>query len=267
MTYNPYEIKFTSCSWSEISESVESYIRMNQMVIDAFWEDHVLESNHYKMLFDDTTIGYFSIHNHSTIMLFCVIEEFRSISQELFARIKKWESISNAMVTTGDELFISHCLDNFVRIEKQAYFSVYTNRGIPNELIKPIQLHLADINDKKDLETLQLSKGFLNEEIEKIKNDPNLINIYIVELNQKTVGFGVIQYGRVLADIASIGMYVCEPYRCQGIASNILENLKQISIKNGFKAISGCWYYNHNSKKAMELAGAYSKTRLVRFYF
>jgi uncharacterized membrane-anchored protein YitT (DUF2179 family) len=38
-------------------------------------------------------------------------------------------------------------------------------------------------------------------------------------------------------------------------------------IRKGYTAVSGCWYYNHNSKKTMESAGGYSKTRLLKFYF
>lgn len=103
--------------------------------------------------------------------------------------------------------------------------------------------------------------------MKQIQNGLEVLKIYIVEIDNTLVGFGVVQYGRVLEDTASIGMYVCEEYRCQGIAANILQSLKHIVWKNNCRAFSGCCYYNHNSKKSMESAGAYSKTRLIRFYF
>ncbi len=259
------EIKFSSCKWDEIHQMVSDYLRKNNVVVDSFWEDHVMESNYYKMTSGDDIAGYFAIHKGSTITLFHVFSYYANQSQELFARVKKYESVTNAMVTTGDEFFLSHCIDNFARIEKQAYFSIYTEKEIPNERRKDVQLRLADIDTDEPI--LKLCRDFLDEEIKNIRNGLEVLKIYIAEHNNKVVGFGVIQYGRVIEDIASIGMYVCEAYRCQGIAANILQNLKHIVQTNGFRAFSGCWYYNHNSKKSMESAGAYSKTRLLRFYF
>ena len=43
------EIKFESCKWEEIYKFVSDYMRKNNIVVDSFWEDHVIESNHYKM--------------------------------------------------------------------------------------------------------------------------------------------------------------------------------------------------------------------------
>ena len=93
------------------------------------------------------------------------------------------------------------------------------------------------------------------------------MEILIVEMNGSEVGFGVIEYGRVVKDIASIGMFVREESRRQGIAANILQELKLFVNNKGCRAFSGCWYYNHNSKKSMESAGAYIKSRMLRFYF
>lgn len=259
------EIKFSPCTWNEIHKIISDYFKMNNIVVDSFWEDHVLESNHHKMTYCDEIMGYFSIHKGSTITLFHVFSHYADQSQELFSRVKKYESVTNAMVVTGDEFFLSHCIDNYAKIEKQAYFSIYTDKEIVKERQKVLQLRLADINN--DVEILKLSGDFLDGDIENIENGLDVLKIYIVENNNGVVGFGVVQYGRVIEGIASIGMYVCEEYRCQGIGANILQSLKHIVQSNGYRAFSGCWYYNHNSKKTMESAGAYSKTRLIRFYF
>jgi GNAT superfamily N-acetyltransferase len=124
---------------------------------------------------------------------------------------------------------------------------------------------LADI--VKDAETLKLSGDFLDDIIKEIREDGRHIEVYIATHREDIVGFGVVDYGRVVRDISSIGMFVCEDFRKQGFAANILEHLKVACEKKGFRVFSGCWYYNHNSKKSMESAGAFTKTRLVRFYF
>jgi len=259
------EVKYIPCKWEDIHALVEEHLRVSNITVESFWEDHVLQSNHYKMVINDEIAGYFAIHKKNTIMLFNVFPPYANHSQELFARVKKHEEVTNAMVATGDEVFLSHCFDNFARIEKQAYFSIYTEKSVPPERKKALKLKLADID--KDCEILKLSGDFLDDIIEDLRDGAKHMNVYIVEYEGSVVGFGVIDYGRILKDISSIGMYVCEQYRRQGIAANILEQLKLISIENGCRAFSGCWYYNHNSKKSMESAGAYSKTRLIRFYF
>lgn len=263
------EIKFLKCSWDEISPYVVENVMENKMTVDSFWEGHVLESNHYKMEIHGEIIGYFAIHGNHTITLFHVNAAYAKYSQELFAKIKHYEQVTNAMVPTGDEQFLSHCFDNFLKIEKQAYFSVYREEGLCEALQKNLALKPANVKSASDLEILKQCGDFLDNEIKKIQAEGSLshLHIYLVYDLETVVGFGVVEYGRVIKDIASIGMYVIESFRGQGYATNILHSLKKRCQEKGYRVFSGCWYYNHNSLKSMKSANAYSKTRLIRFYF
>jgi len=258
-------ILFSLCKWGEIHPHVEDYIISNKITVESFWEGQVIESSHYKMMTRDEIVGFFAIHENSTITLFYVFAPYANQAQELFTRVKKYESVTSAMVATGDEFFLSHCFDNFAKIEKQAYFAIYSEKEIPEKRKKALKLRVADID--RDCETLKLSGDFLDGIIKQLRDGADFIEVYIVEYAGNVVGFGVIDYGRVLRDVSSIGMYVCEKYRQQGIAANILEHLKRICFEKGYRVLSGCWYYNHHSKKSMESAGAYSRTRLIKFYF
>jgi GNAT superfamily N-acetyltransferase len=219
------------------------------------------------MEIDDMTVGYFAINGGHMITLFTVFPSHARYSQALFARVKKCEQVTNEMVPNGDEQFLRHCFDDYVRIEKQAYVSIYTDNDIPESNQKNLTLKLADM--EQDAETLKLGIDFLADEIQSIKEEgeTTTLRIYIAYDAGVVVGFGVIDYGRVVKDIASIGMFVIEEYRQQGYASNLLQELKIISKNNGCRAFSGCWYYNHNSLKSMHSAMAYSKTRLLKFHF
>jgi predicted acetyltransferase len=195
-------------------------------------------------------------------MLFNVIEKYRNIAQDLFSIILKYESVKEALIPTGDEFFLSHAIDKYERIQKQAYFTVYTDKN-PKRLLD-IELQLADI--EKDKETLSLCYDFLKSEIDNMQNSIDE-EIYIVKHGNDIIGFGIIEYQKIVNIYASIGMIVREEYRQKGYGANILNGLKNIVKSRGIIPISGCWYYNHNSKKTMESAGAYSKTRLLRFCF
>ena len=255
-------VDIKKCDFEDIKTLVADYYIKNRILVDSFWENHVRDGNHYKIMYENEIIGYFSINNGAILVLFNVIEKYRNISQELFTIIKKYESIREALIPTGDEFLISHAIDNYTKLEKQAYLSIYTDKS-PNKII-PIELKLADI--EKDIETLNLCHDFLKSEI---KNINNLIDeeIYIAIHENNVIGFGIIEYQIILDIYASIGMIVREEYRQKGYGANILNGLKNIVKSKEKIPISGCWYYNHNSKKTMESAGAYSKTRLLRFYF
>jgi len=250
------------CNFEDIKTLVADYYINNRILVDSFWENHVRDSNHYKITIQNEIIGYFSINSGTILVLFNVMENYRGISQEMFTITKKFESIKEALIPTGDEYFISHAIDNYVKIEKQAYFSIYTDKS-PNKVI-PIELKLANI--EKDMETLNLCHDFLKSEIENINNSIDE-EIYIAIHENNVIGFGIIEYQKIIDIYASIGMIVREEYRQKGFGANILEGLKNIVKSKRRTPISGCWYYNHNSKKTMERAGAYSKTRLLRFYF
>ena len=256
------DIDIKKCDFEDIKSLAADYYINNKIIVDSFWENYVRDSNHYKIMYENEIIGYFSINSGTILVLFNVLEKYRNISQELFAIVKKFESVKEALIPTGDEFFISHAVDNYVKIEKQAYFSVYTDKN-PNKIIA-IELKLADI--EKDMETLNLCHDFLKSEIENLHN---LIDeeIYIVKHENNVIGFGIIEYQKIVDIYASMGMIVREEYRQKGYGANILNGLKNIVKSKGKIPVSGCWYYNHNSRKTMESAGAYSKTRLLRFYF
>ena len=181
------------CNFEDIKTLVADYYINNRILVDSFWENHVRDSNHYKITIQNEIIGYFSINSGTILVLFNVMEKYRSISQELFTIIKKFESIKEALIPTGDEYFISHAIDNYVKIEKQAYFSIYTDKS-PNKVI-PIELKLANI--EKDMETLNLCHDFLKSEIENINNSIDE-EIYIAIHENNVIGFGIIEYQKII---------------------------------------------------------------------
>jgi len=117
------DINIKKCNFEDIKTLVADYYINNRILVDSFWESHVRDGNHYKIMYENEIIGYFSINSGTILVLFNVMEKHRNVSQELFTIIKKFESIKEALIPTGDEFFISHAIDNYIKIEKQAYFS------------------------------------------------------------------------------------------------------------------------------------------------
>ena len=260
------DIKFTQCKWEDIHSFVQSNIKKYHITVDSYWEGFALWSNHYLMTCGNETAGYFAINRGDTIALFNVFPFYANFAQELFARVKKYEHVTNAIVATGDEFFLSHCLDSFARIEKEMYMTIFTEKDMPHRRF--ISLRSADYKNDNDIELIKLCGDFFGSQLTQIEKGkvPNM-KIYIAEDNGELVGFGCHDLGRVVNEIASIGMFVCESKREQGYGSSIIRGMKDIVNEMGYEAYAACDYYNHNSKKTMESAGAYTKSRLIRFYF
>lgn len=252
-------IKFKNCSFGEIKERVCKYYIENDILVDSFWEEHALESNYYNIKLDNEVIGYCGIYNKSLITLFNVDKKYSYLVTEIFIKVRHLEEVSEAFVPTGDELLLSLLLDNYMRIEKQAYFTrdlkVKVNRR------DDINLEQASIFDTDVIE--KYSEDFFND----IEKSITLGCIYIARKDDEVLGFGNIELGIVRSDLASLGMFVRKDFREKGIGTNILLGLKEIVNIKGREAISGCWYYNHNSLKTQFNSGNYCSTRLLRIKF
>ena len=81
------------------------------------------------------------------------------------------------------------------------------------------------------------------------------------------VGFGVRVKSRFYADVACIGMYTLEPYRNTGAGTATIALLIDECARRGLRAVAGCWYYNHASKRTLERAGMVTQTRLLKIEY
>ncbi len=258
--------QYKKCIYAEVEDAVTSYYESEKITVDSFWEDHVVKSNFYQILVDNHFAGFFAIHDQSMVTLFHMTDQYARFGQRVFYEVKRFEQVTNAFVPTGDEFFLSHAIDNFVRLEKQAYFSIYTDKEVAKDKRKV--LDMKRLLTKEDVELLDLTTDFFEPDSkDRILSGVEHFQVYKIEDGGTLVGFGVVEYGRIVKHSASIGMYVMEDKRQMGYAASILKILQKLVESKGFQARSGCWYYNHNSKKSMESAGAFSKTRLLRFYF
>ena len=259
-------MQLVKTTFDKIQEMMIENISNNGITVDSFWEDHVLEGNHYSIQDRDSSVGYFIINGEETITSYYIIEKYAHLGQRIFEQIKKYEKVTSALVATGDEFFLAHCVDSFQKMEKQAYFSLYGEEE-PSGFIRR-DLTFERILSREDASNVKLAGDFFREDEEEwILRNKYYYRVYKVFEGKDLVGFGVVEIGRVIKSIASIGMYVMEEKRRQGYAKNILRQLKELVEEEGYDSRSGCWYYNHNSLKSMISAGAYPRSRLLRFYF
>jgi GNAT superfamily N-acetyltransferase len=255
------------CAWQDIAERVAATIRSRGIRIESFWEDHVLEGSHYRFARGGETVGSFIIHGQEALWWFELAPQVAAQGQALFARARQTEKVAGAWALTGDDFFLSHIVDNFARVEKQAYISTYLDVPAPPGA-PAVALRRFDAARAEDLAVLARTDDFFEpEELERMRAGAPYQRLDIAEAGGEAVGIGVAERGRVLPEISSIGLCVLAAHRRRGFGAAILRALRDRERAAGLEPRSGCWYYNHASKRAQERAGAYMTSRMLRFFF
>lgn len=256
--------KFENCDFKIIKDIIINENVFVSSPVDTFAESKIFNSNHYQIVLEDKVIGYGSINCGCTITFFHILNKYKNHSQEVFAAFKKIEYVSEALVATCDESFLSLALDNFTKIEKQAYFFKYKNNyNIENYL--NITYRLATLDDLEIInKKCDTGEHFFDDKLESqlAKNE-----IYIGYLSEEIVAFGILERSILSEKNASIGMYTLKEHRNKKIGKITLFHMIKECEKLGLEPISGCWYFNHFSKKSLESVGLVSDTRYLKIIF
>ncbi|EFO80348.1 GCN5-related N-acetyltransferase [Oscillochloris trichoides DG-6] len=227
--------------------------------VDSFLEEHILESNHYRIEVNGVKAGFCAIHAETLITQFGLDLPYRRYGRTIFYGVRHLENVHAAFVPTCDELFLAHALDDSRQVDRQAYF-FQTLDGTP-PLPPDIHLRVATMDD---VEVIRAgAAGFFD----RLEDNLAQGKLYLTEQQGACVGFGVIERSMLLPHIASVGMFTLPVFRRRGIGTATICGLITECRRIGRQPIAGCWYHNHRSKQTLEAAGMYSHTRLLRISY
>ncbi len=258
------EYKFIKTPFEDNKKNFISYFNSLNGIYDNFLESHILQSDVYLIYIDNNNIGYFAIYARKLLTQFYVDNSVMKYTQNIFKQILEQYHIENAFVPTCDELLLSMSLDFHKKINMQAYF-FEENKNTLYE-IKPPKYgrNLLRQALEKDIASIEeLSEGFFDD----LKCSVLLSKMYILQENDEILGFGIIEDSNIFIEYKTIGMFTVKKHRENGVGRSIILNLKDICYEKGFKPLTGCWYYNHNSKNTLESCGYVTKTRLLNIEF
>jgi GNAT superfamily N-acetyltransferase len=248
------------CKQEEIQDLIQDYVSLLQSPFDAFLEEHILNSTFYLIEINGETVGYYAIFNEDLLTQFYLKKSMYSKSQEVFTQVLDTHPISSIFVTTSDEFCLSTVLDQDFKQTKQAYF--FQDSQIPVLEEKLFQSGFLRKAEQSDVERIiAISQDFFDRLDERIEDG----EIFVFMKENHLLGVGIIEKSKMQQGYASVGMFVNEEFRKQGIGRTIIYHLKEWCYQNQLKPICGCWYYNTHSKLTLESAGMVSKTRLLNF--
>ena len=167
-----------------------------------------------------------------------------------------------AFVPTCDEFFLSHVLDKYVNLKKQALFFMDSKQPIK---LKGNSLKVAyRLAEQSDASTIQaISGNFVDDLADRISRQ----EIHVGYLNSQIIAIGLIIKSQLWANQASIGMFTHEAYRRQGIGTQTVLYLKHVCHNCDMLPLAGCRYNNTKSQMTLQAAGMVTMTRLLRFTF
>ena len=243
----------------------KEYLDSLTCVVDDFWEEHIVKARMYSIYLGDEEAGFFTIYDGEKLTLFYLRAKYWKVSQKIFGGILCDFEVKTAYVTTGDQLFLSLCMDFHKKVCLQAYFFDGTERHD----VRTPEYERADISeiDYGMIAEINRKTGnffdFVNEDYFK-ENDAK---IYLLSKGGIELGYGIIVRNRFTPSYYACGMVTLPEHRRKGVGRSLQIHMADMVRECGGIPISGCWYYNELSKKTIESAGRFSKTRLLNVWF
>jgi GNAT superfamily N-acetyltransferase len=249
---------FVPVAFAEIREATRQHVHGLPSVIDSFLEDHILASNHYRIVVAGETAGFASIHEERLITQFAIAEPYRRCGQALFGELRRLEQVRSAFVPTCDEFFLAHALDDYRQLAKQAYF-----------FAAPSDVGEAAASDRYSMRPAAIDDAnFVRQEsgdfFEHLERHIAAGELFVTLRDEEPVGFGILVKSMLYEDVASIGMYTIERIRRVGVGTATIAMLIAECRRRSLRPVAGCWYYNHRSRQTLQRAGMYSPTRLLK---
>jgi len=233
------ELRFTAIDFAAAEPILSSHLSALAAPVDSFFEDHVRDSQHYRIQTGETVIGWTAVHEESLITQFGLFSPHRQLGQRAFAQVRKLEQVQNALVPTCDEFYLSHALDDYRLLEKQAYqFQLDPQRA-------RFQTRLALTHRPATPDDVALIVGLSDTFFDDLDRRVRAGQLYLAWRGADCVGIGVIEPSIFTAEAASIGMFTAESFRHQGVGAALIAHLIDVCHERGLRPVAGCWYYNH----------------------
>lgn len=253
----PQNIEFAPATMNAVP-TLASYILALSSPIDSFLEDHIVQSAFQRIVINGEDAGHFAIHNDALLTQFHLVGKHRRHGSPLLAQIRHEFSVQTAFVPTCDEFFLSHALEDYAKLEKQACFFAEADAALP-AVNEAVHYQKAIANDVEAI--AQMCGDFLDRYADRIDNN----ELHAGFIGNELVALGVIERSTLFPGQASIGMFTRELRRREAIGTSTIVYLRRVCHAESLRPIAGCWYGNGLSRKTLEAAGMTTPTRLLRF--
>jgi GNAT superfamily N-acetyltransferase len=252
------QVSFVRAEFTEVEADISRHLDSLPGPIDSFLEDHVRDSNHCVISAEGARAGFASIYSGGLITQLSLEPTHQRLGQSAFRALRKLENVGAAFVPTCDEFYLSHAIDDYRQLLEQAYFFEVPSIVSAAAESEQYSLKIATVEDE---DAIREQSGDLFGDVGKRIECGELFVTYRVGV---CVGFGILAKSPFQRGVASVGMFTLERFRGAGVGTATIALLIGECSRRGMRAVAGCWYYNHPSKRTLERAGMTTKTRLLK---
>lgn len=239
-------VKIKKVSFDNGSELMLRYKRSLYGVIDDFVEDLITRSTHYLMIDEDEIIGQIGILEDA-VTFFYVVDAYKYKQSRYFLQFVRAKKIGYAYVSTADLDFFHTASEYQEEVEMQSKLYMKTNTmptAFDFDFIEYARLH-----DKEEIDMLTKS-NFVGLH-ERIQNG----EVYVLREEGELIGVGIVSSSQMFKNQITLNVYTKDTHKRRGVGSTLLEFMSEKMLKEKYKVIAGCYYYNEASSKMLSYSG------------
>ncbi|MEZ8084503.1 GNAT family N-acetyltransferase [Vibrio sp. 1S139] len=264
---------------SDLSELKTAYFAESTAPLDGMWHfGFVPMSDHYGFYEDDKLVGYCVLNGEGYLLQFYLAPTANTNIEDLFTLIVENNSsvigeVKGAFVSTAEPQYLSLCMDNThsFKVNSLMYCQDQEANSSRNlGRIEDIEMTLATQEQLDQLVEFASST---------IGAPKEWLTGYYGNLIARQELWGYWENGSVLAagecrkfdehqtQFADLGMIVAQQERGKGLATRVLNFLKQHANQQDLEVICSTENSNIGAQKAITRAGLSSKHRILQFDF
>jgi GNAT superfamily N-acetyltransferase len=252
------QIGFTRVALADVKSDIARHLESLPGPTEEFFEKHVRDSSHYVISAQGARIGLAAIHRGSLITQFSIESAYRRHAQAAFQALRKLEYVREAFVPTCDELYLSHAIDDYRQLHKQAYF--FEAAAGSRDVVGTGRYALKVATNEDEGLIREQSADLFGDVGQRITRG----ELFVTERAGVRVGYGVLAKSLFQRGVAGVGMFTHEAFRGTGVGAATIGLLLDECARRELRAVAGCWYHNHASKRTLERAGMVTRTRLLK---
>lgn len=262
---------FASIAPQNLAELKRQYLNSLGVPLDGMWESFVEGGAHWAILGMSA-----DVQNCSDPIGYCVLNDEQKVLQfftrdiqdgpHAFEQMRTQLAPSGAFVATQQAAYLSYCLDHQRSLAVNAL--LYREAAGP---VTPSGLELRVVTEGEFEKAVEFGIAVLG-------CDLGWLQGYYKDHIAKQQLFGGWKDGSLIAigecrisetqkPYADVGMMVAEKHRGQGLATDILRNLRHMCKARGLKAICSTEVENVAAQKAITNAGFVSEHRILEIGF
>ena len=258
-------INFLPVQYSELSKARLKYLADLADPLDGMWEDAFFtHGKHWSIQLGDDVIGYCGANAEHALLGFQIFG--RRATEDYFQACLRELGFKTAFVSTAEPTYLSLCLSNHASIEINAL--MYEDDGTdpsPGRFADHTEYRLVSMSDFEKAISFGLEaigpqrewlEGYYAERIETEE-------LFGVWRNDRLIGAGELRISPSQPGIADVGMVVAPNARKQGLATEILRQLRYDGRHRGYRVVCSTETDNFAAQKAIVKAGFFSKHRIL----